>query len=94
LLFLKDYFMPVITATDLALRTDEILDTLAQGQSFTINHNGIMLIIGTINPPQRAITVREALTQMPKLSAEEARSFRKDIRGTDFSDEVCDPRDR
>jgi antitoxin (DNA-binding transcriptional repressor) of toxin-antitoxin stability system len=89
LLFLKDYFMTIITATDLALRTNEILDALAQGQSFTIKDNDTVL--GTIVPPQRTMTVQEILTQIPKLSAEEARSFCEDIRGMDFDDEVRNP---
>jgi antitoxin (DNA-binding transcriptional repressor) of toxin-antitoxin stability system len=94
LLFLKDYFMTIITATDLALRTNEILDILAQGQSVTIKHNDTVLTIGTIVPPHRPMTVREALTQMPKISVEAARSFYEDIRGAFGEEELLDPWER
>jgi antitoxin (DNA-binding transcriptional repressor) of toxin-antitoxin stability system len=81
--------MTTVTATDLARRTNQVLDALARGESVTITRNNAVL--GTINPPVRAVTLREAFERIPKMSREVADRYMADIRHTDFDDEVRDP---
>ncbi|MEQ5840782.1 type II toxin-antitoxin system Phd/YefM family antitoxin [Paraburkholderia acidicola] len=81
--------MTVVTATDLARRTNQVLDTLAHGESVTIKRNNTVL--GTITPPQRPVTVREALERMQKISREVGERFKADVRDMGFDDEVRDP---
>jgi antitoxin (DNA-binding transcriptional repressor) of toxin-antitoxin stability system len=81
--------MAIVTATDLARRTNQVLDTLAQGESVTIKRNNT--VIGTIMPPQRPVTVREALQRITRITPEVAEQFKADIRGMDFDNEVRDP---
>jgi len=81
--------MAIVTATDLARRTNHVLDTLAHGESVTIKRNNTVL--GIIAPPQRPMTVREAFQRMQKISSEVAERFKADIRDMDFDSEVRDP---
>lgn len=81
--------MVTVTATDLARRTNQVLDTLAHGESVTIKRNNTVL--GTITPPQRAVTVREAFERIRQISREVGERFKTDIRNMDFDDEVRDP---
>ncbi len=81
--------MAIVTATDLARRTNQVLDTLAHGESVTIKRNNTVL--GTITPPQRPGTVREAFQRMQKISPEIGDRFKADIRAMGFDDEVRDP---
>ncbi|QCP49354.1 hypothetical protein FAZ95_09300 [Trinickia violacea] len=55
--------MATVAATDLAWRTNQVLDALARGESVTITRNNTVL--GTINPPVRAVTLREAFERLP-----------------------------
>ncbi|MGI4984396.1 MAG: type II toxin-antitoxin system Phd/YefM family antitoxin [Janthinobacterium lividum] len=81
--------MPVVTATDLARRTNQVLDTLAHGESVTIKRNNTVL--GTITPPQRPVTVRDAFRRMQKMAPEAGDRFKADICDGDFDNEVRDP---
>jgi len=81
--------MAIVTATDLARRTNQVLDTLAHGESVTIKRNNTVL--GTITPPQRAVTVREAFQRLQQISPEVGNRFKSDIRNMDFDNEVRDP---
>jgi antitoxin (DNA-binding transcriptional repressor) of toxin-antitoxin stability system len=81
--------MTTVTATDLARRTNQVLDALARGESVTITRNNTVL--GTINPPVRAVTLREAFDRLPRMSPDVAERYKADIRSTDFDDEVRDP---
>jgi len=81
--------MVTVTATDLARRTNQVLDTLAHGESVTIKRNNTVL--GTITPPQRMVTVREAFERIQKISREVGEQFKADVRSMDFDDEVRDP---
>lgn len=81
--------MSIVTATDLARRTNQVLDSLAHGESVTIKRNNT--ILGTITPPQRPIMVQEALLRMQKLSPEVGQRFRTDILDMGFDDELLDP---
>jgi len=81
--------MTTVTATDLARRTNQVLDALARGESVTITRNNTVL--GTINPPARAVTLRDAFERLPRMSPDVARRYKADIRHADFDDEVRDP---
>jgi antitoxin (DNA-binding transcriptional repressor) of toxin-antitoxin stability system len=81
--------MATVTATDLARRTNQVLDTLAHGESVTIKRNNTVL--GTITPPQRPVTVREAFERMQKISRQVGERFKADVRDMGFDDEVRDP---
>ena len=81
--------MAIVTATDLARRTNQVLDTLAHGESVTIKRNNTVL--GTITPPQRPVTVREAFERMQKISRQVGERFKADVRDMGFDDEVRDP---
>jgi antitoxin (DNA-binding transcriptional repressor) of toxin-antitoxin stability system len=81
--------MTTVTATDLARRTNQVLDALARGESVTITRNNTVL--GTINPPVRAVTLREAFERLPRMSPDVAERYKADIRIADFDDEVRDP---
>ena len=48
-------------------------------------------VLGTINPPARAVTLREAFERLPKISRDAAERYKADIRDADFDDEVRDP---
>ncbi|CAM2163699.1 hypothetical protein PSAC2689_120021 [Paraburkholderia sacchari] len=47
--------------------------------------------LGTINPPVRACTLREAFERFLRMSADVAGRYKTDIRNADFNDEVRDP---
>ncbi len=81
--------MTTVTATDLARRTNQVLDALARGESVTITRNNTVL--GTINPPERAVTLRDAFERIPKMPPDVADRYMADIRNADFDDEVRDP---
>ncbi|MGN6233375.1 MAG: type II toxin-antitoxin system Phd/YefM family antitoxin [Trinickia sp.] len=81
--------MTTVTATDLARRTNQVLDALARGESITITRNNTVL--GTISPPERAVTLRDAFERIPKMPPEVADRYMADIRNADFDDEVRDP---
>jgi antitoxin (DNA-binding transcriptional repressor) of toxin-antitoxin stability system len=78
-----------VTATDLARRTNQVLDALARGESVTITRNNTVL--GTISPPQRAVTLRDAFERIPTMPRDVADRYMTDIRNADFDDEVRDP---
>ena len=81
--------METITATDLARKTREVLDTVARGRETVIverNHIAIAQIV----PPENAMTVGQALALIrPGLTAGEGSRWLKDSRGN-FSDNVRD----
>jgi antitoxin (DNA-binding transcriptional repressor) of toxin-antitoxin stability system len=81
--------MTTVTATDLARRTNQVLDALARGESVTITRNNTVL--GTISPPVRAVTLREAFERLPRMSRDVAERYKADIRNADFDEEVRDP---
>lgn len=81
--------MTTVTATDLARRTNQVLDALARGESVTITRNNTVL--GIINPPVRAVTLREAFERLPRMSPHASERYKSDIRNADFDDEVRDP---
>lgn len=81
--------MTTVTATDLARRTNQVLDALARGESVTITRNNAVL--GAINPPVRAVALREAFERIPKMPREVADRFMTDTRHADFDDEVRHP---
>jgi antitoxin (DNA-binding transcriptional repressor) of toxin-antitoxin stability system len=81
--------MTTVSATDLARRTNQVLDALARGESVTITRNNTVL--GTISPPARALTLREAFERLPKISREAAERYKADIRDVGFDNEVVDP---
>ncbi|SAL07367.1 hypothetical protein AWB81_08044 [Caballeronia arationis] len=81
--------MATVTATDLARRTNQVLDALARGESVTITRNSTVL--GTISPPVRTVTLRDAFDRLPKISRDAAERYKADIREADFDDEVRDP---
>lgn len=81
--------MTTVTATDLARRTNQVLDALARGESVTITRNNTVL--GTISPPERAVTLRDAFERIPKMSPDVADRYMADIRNAEFDDEVRDP---
>jgi len=81
--------MAIVTATDLARRTNQVLDVLAHGESVTIKRNNTVL--GTIVPPKRPVTVREAFQRVQKISPEVGEQFKADIRDMGFDDVVRDP---
>ncbi|SAK89475.1 hypothetical protein AWB75_06181 [Caballeronia catudaia] len=81
--------MATVTATDLARRTNQVLDALARGESVTITRNNTVL--GTISPPVRAVMLRDAFERLPRISREAAERYKADIRDADFDDEVRDP---
>ncbi|WP_213307949.1 type II toxin-antitoxin system Phd/YefM family antitoxin [Paraburkholderia sacchari] len=81
--------MTNVTATDLARRTNQVLDALARGESVTITRNNTVL--GTINPPVRPVTLREAFERLPKMSTDVAGRYKADIRNADFDNDVRDP---
>ncbi|GLU34751.1 type II toxin-antitoxin system Phd/YefM family antitoxin [Trinickia caryophylli] len=81
--------MTTVTATDLARRTNQVLDALARGESVTITRNNTVL--GTIRPPERAVTLRDAFERIPKMPLDVADRYMADIRNADFDDEVRDP---
>jgi antitoxin (DNA-binding transcriptional repressor) of toxin-antitoxin stability system len=72
-----------------AHRAASVLDALARGESVTITRNNTVL--GTINPPARAVTLREAFERIPKMSPDVADRYMADIRHAEFDDEVRDP---
>jgi antitoxin (DNA-binding transcriptional repressor) of toxin-antitoxin stability system len=81
--------LPTVTATDLARRTNQVLDALARGESVTITRNNTVL--GTISPPERAVTLRDAFERIPKMPPDVADRYIADIRNADLDDEVRDP---
>jgi antitoxin (DNA-binding transcriptional repressor) of toxin-antitoxin stability system len=81
--------MSTITATDLARRTNQILDALADGESITIRRNNTVL--GTIVPPQRPVSVREALGRIRHVPRDVGTRFQADLRGEAFDASVDDP---
>ena len=83
--------MQVITATDLARNTREILDKVAsQGETLAIERNHTM--IARIMPPQRTMTASQALAglALPTLTPTQAANWLKDSK-SDFGDAVLDP---
>jgi antitoxin (DNA-binding transcriptional repressor) of toxin-antitoxin stability system len=82
--------MTTMTATDLARRTNQVFDTLARGETVTITRNNFVL--GTIHPPARAVTLREALERLPRMPGDVARRYKADIRkAAGFDAGVRDP---
>ncbi|MDR1990883.1 MAG: hypothetical protein LBQ09_11725 [Acidobacteriaceae bacterium] len=81
--------MATVTATDLARRTNQVLDMLTRGESISITRNNTVL--GIITPPARAVTLRDAFERLPRLSPGIAERYKADIRHDDFGDEVRDP---
>lgn len=81
--------MAIITAADLAWRTNQVLEALAQGESIRIKGNDA--ILGTIMPAQRPVTVREAFQRLQKISPDVGQRFKANIRDMGFDGEVGDP---
>jgi antitoxin (DNA-binding transcriptional repressor) of toxin-antitoxin stability system len=81
--------MTIVTATDLARRTNQVLDALTQGESVTIKRNNTVL--GTIVPPQRPMRLNEVLERMPQIPRDVGERFKADILNAGFDEEVRDP---
>lgn len=82
--------METITATDLARNTREVLDKVfGRGETVVVERNRIA--IARIVPPERPMTVAQALAGLkPMLSPEQARAWLQGSRGT-FDETVRDP---
>jgi antitoxin (DNA-binding transcriptional repressor) of toxin-antitoxin stability system len=90
ILIRKLLIMESVTATDLARKTREILDAVVRDrQTVLIERNHIA--IAQITPPQRSMTVAQALTLVrPGLTAAEGRRWLKESRGN-FEERRRDP---
>jgi hypothetical protein len=83
--------MQIVSATDLARNTREILDLVASnGETVAIERNHTM--IAQIMPPQRTMTASQALTGLPipVFTPKQAAAWLQDSR-QDFVDAVRDP---
>ena len=82
--------MTTISDTELARRTDEVLDQIiAEGQPIAIERN--RRVIAQIVPAQPTPTARQVLAELhPMLRPEQARAWQKDS-GARFDDSLRDP---
>lgn len=82
--------MTTITATDLARRTREILDTVARGgETVSVERNHV--VIAHIVPPEPTMTATQALAGLQTmLSATQAAVWLRDSKG-EFEQAVRDP---
>lgn len=83
--------MHTISATELARRTREVLDGIAQGGgAVAIERNRV--IIAQISAPDRTMTAAQALAGLaPILPRGHGREWLRDSRGNDFDEAVPDP---
>ncbi|MDW3688602.1 type II toxin-antitoxin system Phd/YefM family antitoxin [Cupriavidus sp. CV2] len=83
--------MPVITATELARHTRQILDRVARGGETVViarNHTEVARLVPTVATQ----TAAEALAGLPTgLTAEQGERWLRDSREGGFGDEVRDP---
>jgi antitoxin (DNA-binding transcriptional repressor) of toxin-antitoxin stability system len=82
--------MQIVSATDLARNTREILDKVAnRGDTISIERNSTM--IAQIVPPARIMTAAQALSDLalPTLTTKQAVAWLKDSKAG-FSNEVRD----
>jgi antitoxin (DNA-binding transcriptional repressor) of toxin-antitoxin stability system len=77
-----------VTATDLARRTNEVLDTVLRGETVAITRNNTVL--GIITPPEPEMTIEQAVALLPKLTPEQGRRWLDDIRNNPLDGEVYD----
>jgi antitoxin (DNA-binding transcriptional repressor) of toxin-antitoxin stability system len=82
--------MQVISATDLARHTRQILDLVAsRGETVAIERNNIM--IATIMPSEVTMTAAQALAGLrPMLTPRQAAAWQQDSHG-DFDETLRDP---
>jgi antitoxin (DNA-binding transcriptional repressor) of toxin-antitoxin stability system len=82
--------MPIISATDLARNTREILDgVVSRGEVVAIERNRVM--IAKIVPPERTMTAAQALAGLrPTLTPEQGEAWLKDSKQP-FDETVRDP---
>jgi antitoxin (DNA-binding transcriptional repressor) of toxin-antitoxin stability system len=83
--------MQIVSATDLARNTREILDkVVSRGDTISIERNNTM--IAQIVPPARIMTAAQALSDLalPTLTTKQAAAWLKDSKAG-FSNEVRDP---
>ena len=82
--------MPIITATELARQTRQILDAVARdGETVIIERNH--LPVARLVPPEPIMTAAQALAGLPAtLTPQQAQAWTDDSRG-DFDDAVRDP---
>lgn len=83
--------MQIVSATDLARNTREILDKVAiRGDTISIERNNTM--IAQIVPPAKIMTAAEALNDLalPTLTTKQAAAWLKDNKAG-FSNDVRDP---
>jgi antitoxin (DNA-binding transcriptional repressor) of toxin-antitoxin stability system len=83
--------MQIITATDLARNTREILDTVtSSGQTVGIERNS--RLIAQLTPPERFMTAAQALNGLavPKLTNAQAGAWLRESK-QNFEDTVRDP---
>lgn len=82
--------MEIITATDLARKTREVLDTVARDRETVLverNH----ITIARIVPPEPTMTVAQALAMIqPMLTTHQGKRWQKDARGN-FDEKLRDP---
>ena len=83
--------MRTISATELARRTRDILDGIAQGGgTVAIERNRV--IIAQITAPDRTMTATQALAGLaPMLTGGQGREWLRDSRRNDFEEAVRDP---
>ncbi len=84
--------MESVTATDLARNTREILEKVAtHGQTVMVERNN--MVVAQIGPPQKTMTVRQALSGLmlvPTLSVSQANKWLTDSKGV-FEEGVKNP---
>ena len=87
--------MQIVSATDLARNTREVLDRVSsQGETVVIERNHTM--IAQIMPPQRTMTATQALAGLtcPMLTVKQATAWLNDSKeasNESFGDAVRDP---
>lgn len=82
--------MHTISATELARRTSEILDTVsARGEIVMVERN--RMVVARITPPERSMTAAQALAGLePVMTSQEADAWLHESQGT-FDATVRDP---
>ncbi len=83
--------MRIISATDLARRTRDILDGIARGgEPVGVERNRV--VVARIVAPERTMTAAEALAGLPSMLAPgRGRAWRDDSRAGGFDEGVRDP---
>jgi antitoxin (DNA-binding transcriptional repressor) of toxin-antitoxin stability system len=82
--------MPVVSATELARNTRDVLDKVAgEGETVLVERN--RTVIARITPPERTMTAAQALSGLQSsLTPEQTAAWLKESQGA-FDDAVRDP---